>query len=279
MIIEKNTKNLNFQLFSDIHSELWGCVPEMKPKSDYLFLAGNICQFKRQNFMPIIDFCSKNWKKTFYVPGNHEFWSPNYMCKSFEEYEFEYKYFIEQKYKNVFFLNDQESHIENNLYVYGTTLWTRPTNITRKEMLSEGNIDYNSIYFRCHEKNYNIPITTKYMQDLSDLQYNKLIKYINENSSNLSKKIIIMTHFPPTQNNTMMPSEVKSCFADNINAWDNILDNLYLDNIPLWISGHTHYSYNFLYKNKIRLLSNQMGFKNEFGETRFSELGLFKLKY
>mgnify|MGYP000232547261 CR=1 FL=1 len=36
-----------------------------------------------------------------------------------------------------------------------------------------------------------------------------------------------------------------------------------LSNISCWISGHTHYSYDLLSKEGVRLISNQMGYTSE----------------
>ena len=47
-----------------------------------------------------------------------------------------------------------------------------------------------------------------------------------------------------------------------------------------WISGHTHYSYDFVGKDGVRFISNQMGYKHDaMGDSSnvFKEDGLFEL--
>ena len=68
-----------FQLFSDIHLELLKSskFPKIKPLTDYLFLAGDIGKINTPNYEPFFDYCSENWKKVFYVLGNHEFYNSN----------------------------------------------------------------------------------------------------------------------------------------------------------------------------------------------------------
>ena len=55
------------------------------------------------------------------------------------------------------------------------------------------------------------------------------------------------------------------------------LDKLNLFNVPLWISGHTHWSYDFE-KFNTKFVSNQLGYKEELGETGINENGLFQIE-
>jgi hypothetical protein len=60
-------------------------------------------------------------------------------------------------------------------------------------------------------------------------------------------------------------------------SWnDDTLNKLQLKNVLVWISGHTHWSYD-LNKNGIRLISNQIGYKHEIHKTRTNEEGLYKI--
>ena len=90
------TKNLSIQIFSDIHIELWDKLPIIPIKAKYLFLAGDICQLNHLLFYPFLSFCSKNWEKVFYIPGNHEFYSNR---KNYNELNFEYDLKIKEDRK------------------------------------------------------------------------------------------------------------------------------------------------------------------------------------
>jgi hypothetical protein len=52
-------------------------------------------------------------------------------------------------------------------------------------------------------------------------------------------------------------------------------------NILCWISCHTHYSYDFISPEGVRLISNQMGYMREVisGVSGFKEDGLIEIEY
>ena len=110
-----SSKKLAIQIFSDLHIELWNKLPVMQVKSKYLFLAGDICFLNHPLFFPFFDYCSLNWEKVFYTPGNHEFYSKK---RNYGELDFEYKLKIEERYKNVFYLNDEFVSLDENVNVY-----------------------------------------------------------------------------------------------------------------------------------------------------------------
>ena len=89
-----------------------------------------------------------------------------------------------------------------------------------------------------------------------------------------------MTHFPPLREGTSnpiynyKPDNIKNYFSWN----DETINNLNLNNVPLWISGHTHWAYN-IYKNNCIFLANQIGYKDEADIIGFNEYGLHTLLY
>ena len=65
----------------------------------------------------------------------------------------------------------------------------------------------------------------------------------------------------------------------NYFTWnDEIINNFNLKNVPLWISGHTHWSYN-IEKKYCVFISNQLGYKYEANITKFNEDGLYEITY
>ena len=109
-------RKIIIQVYSDIHIELWNKIPEIPVKAKYLFLAGDICNLNHSLFFPFLDYCSKNWEKTFYIPGNHEY---HIKKKNYNELQFEYLYKIKSRYKNIFYLdNDFISLDEENINIY-----------------------------------------------------------------------------------------------------------------------------------------------------------------
>ncbi len=108
-------------------------------------------------------------------------------------------------------------------------------------------------------------------------------QFINEQIENFKdNKIIMVTHFPPIQTGTSHPKY--SGEPDTIKKYftwpDNTLSlfNKY-NNIKCWISGHTHYSYDFT-ENNIRLLSNQTGYRTEMlnHESKFNDNTLYEIE-
>ena len=82
-------------------------------------------------------------------------------------------------------------------------------------------------------------------------------------SASSDKKCIIVTHFPPTRRGTCAPKYEYSIYRD---YFANELSELDKTPIDLWISGHTHYSYDFI-RNGVRYYANQIGYPNELDES------------
>jgi predicted phosphohydrolase len=265
----KVRRTISIQVFSDIHIELWNKIPEIPVRAKYLFLAGDICYYNHPLFFPFLDYCSLNWSKVFYIPGNHE-----YYIKNYNELEFEYKYKIGERYKNVYYLNNNFVTLdEENINIYGSTFWTIPPFTSTYQAKNYIN-DYNIISYFKKSADKVVDLDITYVSELANESFNSLQNYLNETNM----KTIIMTHFPPHTTGTSHPKyftekkTIKSYFA-----WPDItLQSFRLDNVLTWISGHTHWSYDF-YQNNIRLLSNQLGYKNEVGHTGLDENGLFEI--
>jgi hypothetical protein len=267
-------KKITIQVYSDIHIEVWNKIPELPITAKYLFLAGDICQIYHPLFYPFLDYCSKQWEKVFYVPGNHE-----YYCKknNFNGLEFEYKYKIKEKYKNVFYLNNEVVELNDDINVYGTTFWTLPPFSSTKEAKKYIN-DYHNISYFNQERQYTVDLDIGYVIKMSNESFNMIHDYLNGEK----KKTIIITHFPPitTGAEQVKPIYLKEdIIVKQYFSWpDDTIKQFKLDNVLCWISGHTHWSYDLVY-NDIRLIGNQIGYKSELGITNLNESGLYELSY
>lgn len=74
------TQTMKFQYASDLHFELIKNrealgIESLIPSADILILAGDISVLKKDSvkFLEYFNYFSKNWKKTYIIPGNHEF--------------------------------------------------------------------------------------------------------------------------------------------------------------------------------------------------------------
>jgi predicted phosphodiesterase len=265
------TKKITIQVFSDIHIEYWNKLPTISVKAKYLFLAGDICKLRHSLFYKFLDYCSANWEKIFYVPGNHEFYDSK---KNYNELSFEYKYKISTKYKNIFYLDNEFISLDDNINVYGTTFWTKSpfssTNIA-KIYIS----DFNNIKYFNNNLNKVVDLDISYINNISNSAFLSLQSYLNSTN----KFTIIMTHFPPMRTGTSHPKYLINPRIENLYfGWeDDTINKLNLFNVPLWISGHTHWSYDFE-KFNTKFISNQLGYKWELGKTGINEDGLFLME-
>jgi predicted MPP superfamily phosphohydrolase len=262
-------KKLSIQVYSDLHIELMKQFPKIQPTSKYLFLVGDICQLNNPLFFKFFDYHSPLWEKIFYTPGNHEFY---FKKKNYNQLDFEYDLKLKERYKNVFYLNRNSVPLNDEIDVYGCVFWTGSYDNSLN--------DYREINQFSEITKQNIPIDYNFMKKISEEDLKSISNYLNKSI----KKTIIMTHFPPVQDGTSNPAyfNQSQCLKDYF-AWNNILKDLNLKNVPLWISGHTHWSYDILYNknidnsNNIRLLSNQLGYKQEIGLTNIVQDGLFEI--
>jgi predicted phosphodiesterase len=264
------SKKLLFQTFSDIHIELWNKIPELPIKAKYLFLAGDICNQVHPLFYPFFDYCSSNWEKVFYISGNHEYYVKK---KNYNELCFEYKYRLGERYKNVFYLDNDFVKLDEETNVYGSTFWTIPPFASTYEAKLSIN-DYNCITYFDKAKGHVVNLDTIYVKELATESFDKLQKYLNETQD---KKTIIMTHFPPMRTGTSDPKYYGEERKVNLYfSWpDNTIEKLNLKMVPTWISGHTHWSYNFK-KDNTNFISNQLGYKSEIGRTGLNEYGIYE---
>ena len=61
-----------FQYISDLHVDRMKMIPTIIPKCDYLCICGDVGKPDHPNFKNLFQQVSRNFKKTFFVAGNHE---------------------------------------------------------------------------------------------------------------------------------------------------------------------------------------------------------------
>ena len=202
-----------FQLFSDIHLELNPDENFTLPvKADYLFLAGDIGNIKKQNYHNFLQYCSDNWKQVFYVPGNHEFYNKRSMESNIERMTE-----LVNKFKNVHLLINNYAQIDNYT-IYGFVGWTYPifkTSNAAKEYLN----DYHNIKTRVGK------FSICYHQTLASDGIQKFKTFISAaNLDDQIKNLIILTHFPPNQLGTSDPKYTPNHLI-NYYAWKNLMQS------------------------------------------------------
>lgn len=268
---------MQFQLYSDLHTELIKKKMRFETLAEILILAGDIGSLTSNTFKPFIDEVSKKWKYVVYVPGNHEYYIKTH---SITELQRLYMEFFSQ-YDNVHYLDNDTWEYGEYLFV-GSTLWSKPQNIS--ELNDFHYIQENNRLFTSKSNKKKVKKLVKLQRDTFWTMHDdsvEWIKYIlNDNNSkneNDRKKVIMVTHFPPINENVSNP-KYKDCPLRDYFTNDFNTLGISLDNIKLWISGHTHYSHDFV-KDDVRFLSNQLGYIDEIQtESGVDVDGLFMLE-
>ena len=237
--------NMKVRYFSDLHLEF------IKPNKiekfirkipsgidEICILAGDIGNPYQKNYDIFMNFISKNFKKTFYIAGNHEYYNTKKTIQ--ETNEFMEGYF--QKFNNISFLNNNYE-IYNNYCFIGTTLWSKITN---------PKYEINDVH-RIHNFDY--------------IQYNKLnmlcVDFLQD-ALQKNENCIVITHHMPSS--SLIDVKYKTQEMMPYNQWfycnmDDLIETN-VNKIKYWIYGHTHTSSNVIINN-ISFLCNPIGYPNE----------------
>jgi len=208
-------------------------------KADYLFLAGDIGypiypKYNSGLFYQFISWCCNNYKKVFYVLGNHEAYNSNIsdIIISIKN--------IEKEKDNFIFLEKGVISELEGYKVIGCTLWS--------------DINFQSFLFM-NDCNY-IKV------DNEKITLNNILNYHKEDKKwledNIDYNTIVMTHHLPSYNliNEKWKNSIyNSGFASNC-------DELIYKS-KLWIYGHTHIASDIIYDNITRCICNPYGYFND----------------
>ena len=247
---------MNVQIFSDLHISINKKIPNITPTAQYLILAGDIGKIGDSNYLKFIEYVNNKWDKVIYVLGNHELYNKKY---SVNESIKLYKTFF-KKFKNIILLNNETYKLKDFLIV-GCTLWTDPSNI----------------------KSFKRPILFKTKKGKLEWNLKKFLKLRMDGVEFLfnlktKSKVILITHFPLinrwTYNSKHLTNKSNKYLEWMVNNF-NITYLPFYKNLSIIISGHTHYSYDFTYKN-VRFIGNQLGYLYHYNSLN-KKNGNFKL--
>jgi predicted phosphohydrolase len=217
-------------------------IRQIKPGLDEVcVLAGDIGNPRQPNYDTFMEFISRSFKKSFVIPGNHE-----YYYKSVKDTnQFMMDYF--RKFDNISFLNNTCETYEDFCFI-GTTLWSKVTNPTYKT---------NDLYS---------------IHDLDYVAYNRLnrmsVDFLEDALQN--ENCIVITHHMPSS--SLIDVKYLSPSMRPYNQWFYCdMDHLFKPNIKAWFYGHTHMPSNVAIKD-IPFLCNPIGYPGEnhvldFGKT------------
>jgi predicted phosphodiesterase len=248
---------IKFQYISDIHLEfdknsLYLKKNPLKIAGDILIICGDAItlkdNYKEHEFW---DFCSKNYKQTIIIPGNHEFY------KGPDLYDFKNGKIIELR-ENVKYYHNYIIRIDN-IEIICSTLWGN---------IPEKNKEYcKNLFNDFRHIMYNKHIFT--IDDFNEENKNCFNFIQNAVYNSKASHIIIATHHIPSHQLNIGNFPIESKGFTSVNLDKFIKKN---KKIEYWIFGHSHINFDKKLYNT-NCISNQLGYvylnKNENDESEF----------
>ena len=245
---------MKIQYCSDLHLEFPENERFLKKEplpviGDVLILAGDIVPFavmdKHKDFF---NFISDNFKYTYWIPGNHEY----------------YRYDITEKYgtlnekirSNVFLLNNISLVHENVKFIF-STLWSkiRPA---YQWQIERGMSDFHVIKYNGF----------RFSADRFNQLHNESLKFIEQElNKEQSGKVVVATHHVPTLLN--YPEKYKGDVLNDAFAVE-LFDLIEAKEPAYWIYGHNHFNQPDFTIGQTQLLTNQLGY------VKYGEHSLFR---
>jgi predicted phosphohydrolase len=235
----------NIRYLSDLHLEFIkpNIINQFIKKipsgmNEICILAGDIGNPYQSNYDIFMNFISKNFKKTFVIPGNHEYYNET---KTMHETNYFMKNYFQQ-FNNISLLNNNYEIYDNYCFI-GTTLWSKITNPR----------------YRIND--------LRSIPDFDIFEYNRLnnlsinvLEDILENNENC----IIITHHMPSS--SLIDIKYKTPDMQPYNQWfysnmDKFIENN-KNKIKCWIYGHTHTPLDSI-MHGIPFLCNPIGYPDE----------------
>lgn len=236
---------MKLRYFSDLHLEFLTehesnlLIQKIYPGiNDICILAGDIGNPYSANYNTFMEFISRNFKKTFVIAGNHEYYNDT---KTVEETKQYMKNYFE-RFSNISFL-DNQFEVYNNVCFIGTTLWSKISN-----------------------PNYKINDVTQIPHFDCD-KYNQLhescVQFL-EKTVPFHDHCVVITHHLPSD--SLTNAKYKHVMLLPYNQWFSceLMDFIqkYNSKIKCWVYGHTHTPSTKRIGN-VPFVCNPMGYPNE----------------
>jgi predicted phosphodiesterase len=246
---------MKLKYISDIHLEFYApekankIIKQIQPQTDdeVLILAGDIGYPRSDSYDKLMKHVAANFKKTFVIAGNHEYYGEKNMEDTLDYMS---KYF--KQYENITFLDNTWETYDGYTFV-GSTLWSAVINPQYKIN------DVRAI------KNMSVDL------------YNELnqicIEFLKVTLKSFTKNLVIITHHMPSK--CLIDAKYLEDDVKHYNQWfycdmdDFILEHKYT--IACWIYGHTH-APNVSSVYGVPMLCNPMGYPGENGDVNFEKV-------
>jgi predicted phosphohydrolase len=235
---------LNIQYASDLHIEFPANKEFLKqhplqPVADVLVLAGDVVPFavmdKHQDFF---SYVSDNFKTTYWLPGNHEYYHFNISEKSGVMHE---------TIRNNVFLVNNTSVVHEHVKLIFSTLWSKISSGHQWQIERSLN-DFHLI------KHNGYRFTTELYNQL----HKESLAFIKREIQTVNKKqLAVFTHHCPTFLN--YPEQYKGDVLNEAFAVE-LHDVIEHSNINYWCYGHHHNNTNDFSIGNTKLITNQLGY-------------------
>jgi len=267
---------MNFQFASDLHLELANNKKAMlknplEPRAEILILAGDIMPLsainKHQDFL---NYVSDNFKMTYWLPGNHEYFDSD-LSNWPNEFE-------EAIRPNIALLNHQVKELEEEegmIRLVFSTLWSHiPAELNEimvKRMLDFREIRWNEGPFDIEKYNHLHQESLKFLRNALEPVKSNTSDHSTIQKANSVKNLVISHHLPSFSNfpKKHQNDPIIAGFASN-------LDDFILKTTPnAWIFGHHHSNIPPFFIGKSPFYTNQLGvvkFKESPGFNRSATL-------
>jgi predicted phosphodiesterase len=233
---------MKLAIVSDIH--LNDVHPDISKKriniingieADYLIMAGDICS--NRHVSVYFDEIHPKVKKIIVVKGNHEFYHNDLSFKAMYP-------------DHVVCLTADKPYIDGEYVFMGDTLWT---NVPIGKMVSVEYYMNDYVLITNNGEEITCTDTNELHDKQKEMLHDTSLRYYE------NKKIMV-THHSPTYNSVSpkFANHSMNC-AFHSDAIEGFRD---IENINLWIHGHTHDELDYEY-NDIRVICNPWGYNHE----------------
>ncbi|ELP84170.1 hypothetical protein EIN_337890 [Entamoeba invadens IP1] len=219
--------------------------------AEILVLAGDITVFDLYNKTDFFKWCSKTYRQTYIVPGNHEYYKGRYVDETYT--------LTEDLYPNVTIVNNT-SVVINNTQIFFTTLWS-DLDIENELSIRMKLNDFKKIkWFKNGNKTRSDKNENDENQDNEKVEYRTAFsvckKWLeNELGKSTSQFKVVVTHHCPIMDLTLFQKTyLTTCF----NVDMKFLMEKY--QIHYWIYGHTHSNFKDFEYHGCIVTSNQLGY-------------------
>jgi Icc-related predicted phosphoesterase len=275
---ESNRIAMRVHYMSDLHLEAQGFAARM-PEGDVLIIAGDLCHAccfeadaadgynvkQRDRVLPVIDAARKNFAHVLLIAGNHEHYGG-----VFDETVPK----LRRALPGVAVLDNDAIEI-GPVRFFGTTLWT--------DFQGRSTAGLNAVRKRCGEFFFvkTCASDAEGRETLRKFQPEDALAAFDVALESLRKCLadgkptVVITHHAPSLkglNPHHAGSDLDAAYASDLDAMIEALDN-----VPVWIHGHTHICRRYTI-GRAEIRTDARGFDSrDFGARQFTGQSFFEL--